>query len=656
MGRSKKWETGVPGRPAETGVHADSGNERRQYDRDAKMPSVSYRAIHEAHTGYVSHKMTHYPFVYDQLLKPRLDAGKPVRLLEIGVQNGGSLEIWKKYLPPGSEIHGVDINENCLRLEFPENVHFHLGSAASQDFMSRTFENGMFDIVIDDGSHVCTEVLLAFLHLFPRLAPGGIYIVEDLHTSYWPGFGGGFRQDGASIEFFKSLADTVNLDHISSDALQDFSGLLLSSPDFQAMIASVSFYDSVCAVTKFHAPKTEPFLSVLTGKAAPIATYSKEVFLESPAEAEKRFFPPWKVRYPYESWNARAYGEILSSVLQRVENMYCGSSVVHGATEAHFSRSQKQKNASAPQPPLISKYCQGAGVELGRSLHNAFGLDCPNIAPCDGVNFLHPRDLEDYRHSVAEQVKYGQEAARVDRVGDFRHIPVDSGSLDYIVSSYVIEHEPNPVAALQESCRALKEGGVFFCIFPKRNAEKSQDIFRSLTTLEELILAYETDRIVTSPPAEKLPGASASGWRGHYYVYSLQSMMRLVNWVNTQGLAHFRLEAVEETDSKIGNGHTIVLRKASPHIMQDADYSPMIESCIDSGAYREALLAAKTSLSFDFFQHVMLYAAATLSIQQGDLPESQEFYRQALVQNPECEAYRQEYHRFFGEFYCNPLP
>jgi hypothetical protein len=57
----------------------------------------------------------------------------------------------------------------------------------------------------------------------------------------------------------------------------------------------------------------------------------------------------------------------------------------------------------------------------------------------------------------------------------------------------------------------------------------------------------------------------------------------------------------------------------------------------------------------EFCQNAMLYATAILSIQEGNLPEGQEFYRQALIQNPECETCRREYHRLFGEFYRNPL-
>jgi SAM-dependent methyltransferase len=247
---------------------------------------------------------------------------------------------------------------------------------------------------------------------------------------------------------------------------------------------------------------------------------------------------------------------------------------------------------------------------------------------------------------VEEQARFGQNAAPVDAIGDFRNIPLDSETQDYVVSSHVIEHEPNPIAAFMESFRVLKEDGIFFCIFPKRNAEKGRDVFRPLSSLADLIQAYDDDLTVAS---------SDDIWRGHYHVYSLQSMMKLVNWINCQGLASFCVEAVEETDSKVGNGHTIVLRKMSPHRMQNADYSLLIESCIRQAQYEEALLAAKISLSFDFFNSSILYAAAMLSLYTDAPAEAREFYRQCLIQDPEHEHYRREYHQIFGEFYQNPL-
>jgi len=99
--------------------------------------------------------------------------------------------------------------------------------------------------------------------------------------------------------------------------------------------------------------------------------------------------------------------------------------------------------------PLAFKYCVGNGVELGASFHNSFNLpNCLNIAPSNGVDYLHLRDREDYMHWVKEQEKYAGagNVARVDKIGDFRKIPADAESLDFVISSHVIEHEPNPIA------------------------------------------------------------------------------------------------------------------------------------------------------------------------------------------------------------------
>lgn len=52
---------------------------------------------------------------------------------------------------------------------------------------------GDVDVVIDDGSHHMSDIQTSFEHLFPKINFGGIYIIEDLHTSFWKSFGGGFR-------------------------------------------------------------------------------------------------------------------------------------------------------------------------------------------------------------------------------------------------------------------------------------------------------------------------------------------------------------------------------------------------------------------------------------------------------------------------------
>lgn len=295
---------------------------------------------------------------------------------------------------------------------------------------------------------------------------------------------------------------------------------------------------------------------------------------------------------------------------------------------------------------LAFKYCVGEGVEVGASTHNPFNIKgCRNVAPSNGVDYVYEKDIEDYLLYKNAQLKLGGEVAQVDLVGDFRHLPVPDASLDYIISSHVIEHEPNPIAVYVESYRALKEGGVFFCIFPKRNAA-TLDACRPLTTLDQFLECFKED--VT-------PLKSSQTWRQHYHVYSLQSMLKLINWINISGLAYFQIEAVEETDSKIGNGHTVVLRKTPKNNFDVIINKETIEYGMDSDLRHEALIAAKTFLSKNFFNPDILYLAALLSVFFGEVNEGKEFYRQALVLKPESEYHRNDFFKLFGEYYQNPI-
>jgi len=191
------------------------------------MKYKPYLELCREHEGYVSHKWGHYLFIYDILLDRFIRKEKPITLLEIGVQNGGSLEIWGKYLPKGSQIHGIDIDPKCTSLAFENNIHFHLGDASNQECVNTVFQGLEFDVILDDGSHINNDVIKTFTYLFPKLKNGGIYIIEDLHTSYWGNFGGGLRRKRSSIEYFKNLIDIINADYIKDEsACRKFKNLL----------------------------------------------------------------------------------------------------------------------------------------------------------------------------------------------------------------------------------------------------------------------------------------------------------------------------------------------------------------------------------------------------------------------------------------------
>lgn len=300
---------------------------------------------------------------------------------------------------------------------------------------------------------------------------------------------------------------------------------------------------------------------------------------------------------------------------------------------------------------LADKYCLGEGIELGAAAHNAFHLPhCLNVAPSNGEDYVHERDLADFVKYRDAQLERTGTVLPVDLVGDFQCIKAPDGSFDYLISSHVIEHSPNTIAAFIESQRVLKNFGTFFCIFPKRVAAAT-DALRSLTTLPTLVEAYQKGIDIHSMPEQD--------WRDHYHVFSLQRMLEVINYLNVEGLGSWYIECVEETDSKVGNGHTVVLRKfeglAGSRWPTEEAFVRAFNDQYEAGRLGEALAMLKVSLSYDFFNPVKLHIAACLSRELGDTCESVEFLRQALVLEPENEAFRREFFEWTGQYYVNPV-
>jgi hypothetical protein len=117
------------------------------------------------------------------------------RILEIGVGGydspnpGGSLRVWRDYFPL-STIVGLDIHEKAIGLG--SRVRFVCGDQTSSQDLDRAIDalGGPPDIVIDDGSHYAGHASMSFEHLFPKMPKRALYVIEDLHTSYWDQYGG----------------------------------------------------------------------------------------------------------------------------------------------------------------------------------------------------------------------------------------------------------------------------------------------------------------------------------------------------------------------------------------------------------------------------------------------------------------------------------
>ena len=221
------------------------------------MSSSSLKQLYQDHKGKVSDKWTSYIEKYEELFRPYRD--KEVSLLEIGVQNGGSLEIYAKYFQQAKALIGCDISELCGTLEYEDScISIIVGDANSEESEQEILDIlPTFDIIIDDGSHHSKDIVSSFSKYFKHLKLNGKYIVEDLHCSYWEHFDGGLFKPTSSNSFFKLLSDIVNHEHWGVDKRR--TDLLVSfskqySIDFDenvlAQIHAITFTNSMCVVEK----------------------------------------------------------------------------------------------------------------------------------------------------------------------------------------------------------------------------------------------------------------------------------------------------------------------------------------------------------------------------------------------------------------------
>lgn len=192
--------------------------------------------------GHAIDKWLHYLPIYERHFTPFRNT--PVRVLEIGVQNGGSAQMWRDFLGPDAVIFGIDIDPACASAN-GEAAQIRIGSQDDAAFLASVLEEmGGVDLVIDDGSHVMAHIEASFRTLFPALSDGGVYLIEDLHTAYWPDYGGGFRAPGSFIEKAKTLIDDMH---------HWYHGLGQEEAVTANAVGGLHFYDSILVIDKIKA-------------------------------------------------------------------------------------------------------------------------------------------------------------------------------------------------------------------------------------------------------------------------------------------------------------------------------------------------------------------------------------------------------------------
>ena len=203
-----------------------------------------------------SNEIHNYCAKYEKYLP--FERYQKLNILEIGILDGKSLLTWKEYFYR-SNILGIDINPDCKKYEEPR-ISVEIGSQADGAFLSRTWQQyGPFDMILDDGSHMNEHVIYSFQHLWGSVKSGGVYVVEDVGTSYWDEWGGGHLRYGTSMEYFKRLADEVNFRGLQNwdtpnvharreDWLTDLSHEV--QPDCVTDIESINFLNGIIIITK----------------------------------------------------------------------------------------------------------------------------------------------------------------------------------------------------------------------------------------------------------------------------------------------------------------------------------------------------------------------------------------------------------------------
>ncbi|MBV9756429.1 MAG: class I SAM-dependent methyltransferase [Alphaproteobacteria bacterium] len=201
------------------------------------------------HRGRLIHKLKHYIPAYEAHFGRYVN--RPLTFLEIGCGQGGSLQVWKRYFGPHAQIIGIDIEPGCAAFA-EDQVAVRIGDQSDPMFLSAVLDEfGPPHIVLDDGSHMKEHMAASFNFLYPRMAPEGVYMIEDLQTAYWPEYGGGLRQRGSFVELCKDLLDELNAD-LSHGAVDP--------TDFTRNTQSMHFYGGIAVFERGRTPEKGPLI------------------------------------------------------------------------------------------------------------------------------------------------------------------------------------------------------------------------------------------------------------------------------------------------------------------------------------------------------------------------------------------------------------
>lgn len=196
-------------------------------------PNELRKFFESRHEGPGIWKWEHYFDIYNRHFARFV--GRPVRILEIGIYSGGSLDMWQAYFGKQCEVIGVDIEEACKVYERP-SVQVLIGDQADRKFWGEVKRKiGPVDIVIDDGGHLPQQQIITLEETLPLLRPNGVFLCEDIHGA-----------DNAFLAYVTGLMGELNTANVQrSDAPFE-----VKTTPFQESIGAITVYPFVVVVEK----------------------------------------------------------------------------------------------------------------------------------------------------------------------------------------------------------------------------------------------------------------------------------------------------------------------------------------------------------------------------------------------------------------------
>lgn len=209
----------------------------------------TFQELFDEHNGNGILKWSHYPNIYDKHFNKYREL--PVNILEIGILNGGSLQIWEKYFPK-AKIFAIDIDEKCKQYE-TDRTKIFIGDQADKTFLRNVKANvPQIDILLDDGGHRAEQQINTFEEMYHHVRTPGVYLIEDIELNY--------RQDknpGNFMDYMKNKIDELNIRRTMSRKISDSYPFKDTEVRFNNSTNSISFYENVVVLEKQEMPKAK---------------------------------------------------------------------------------------------------------------------------------------------------------------------------------------------------------------------------------------------------------------------------------------------------------------------------------------------------------------------------------------------------------------